>query len=45
MYLAGDDHRIDHPADIVNRSEPDHVDIAGFRVDFDFADMRARPGS
>ena len=39
--LALDDHRIDHHAEIVDRSPGDDLGVAGLRVDLDLADVAA----
>ena len=41
LHLALDDHRVDHPADIVDRGEVHHLDTPVSRVDLDLADMAA----
>src|SRR5215210_6629492 len=41
MHLPGHQHRIDGDADVVDRGVAYHLAHAGFRIDFDLADMRA----
>jgi hypothetical protein len=41
MDLALDDHRVDHPADIIDRGEFQHLDGAGVGIDLHLADMAA----
>ena len=42
VELAAHDHRIDDPADIVDRDIGDDLDGAGLRIDLDLADMSSR---
>ncbi len=43
--LALDDHRVDDPADVVDRDEPaTMLDHAGLGIDLDLADVGSRPG-
>jgi hypothetical protein len=39
MDLALDDHRIDQPAEIIDRHEVDDVGLAGAGIDLELADM------
>ena len=41
VELAAHDHRIDDATDVVRRGVGDDLDGAGFRIDFDLADMTA----
>ena len=41
MGLAVQDHRIDRPTDIVDRGIADDLNRTRFRIDLDFANLRA----
>ena len=41
MQLAGDDHRIDNGAEIIDAAVAHDLDHAGLRIDLDFGDVTA----